>query len=220
MNEQIISKLPFIKKIYSYLGLGLAIFTILSFIIALSGLGLVMLKLYTGGITSLLVIGIFVAFSWLSNNLMVNQSKTIQLVGLGLYALVEAIIFSPLFYLVKNIDINILYIAIAITASLFLALTTIVMRTKVNLSFIGTFLTIAGIGVVIAVLASIIFGFALGIWFTAITIILACGYILYDTSNIIHKYQEGQEIAAAGALLGSVLYLLYQVIQFILQSRD
>ena len=38
-------------------------------------------------------------------------------------------------------------------------------------------------------------------------IVLACGYILYHTSNILHQYRIGQHVAASLALFASVALL-------------
>jgi len=43
-------------------------------------------------------------------------------------------------------------------------------------------------------------------------IALACGYILYQTSNVLHHYRIGQHVAAALALFASVALLLWYLI--------
>ena len=56
----------------------------------------------------------------------------------------------------------------------------------------------------------------LGVGFSAIMIALACGYILYDTSNILHHYHTSQHVAASLALFSSVVLLFWYVLRIML----
>ena len=53
-------------------------------------------------------------------------------------------------------------------------------------------------------------------------VVLASGYILYDTSNILHHYRTNQHVAAALALFASVALLFWYVIRILiaLSGRD
>ncbi len=53
-----------------------------------------------------------------------------------------------------------------------------------------------------------------------IGIAFACGYILYDTSNIMLHYRTDQHAAASLALLASLFLLFWYVLQLFLASRD
>ena len=48
---------------------------------------------------------------------------------------------------------------------------------------------------------------SVGLWFSAAMIVFASGAILYNTSNLIHRYQPGQHVAAALSLFASVALL-------------
>ncbi len=65
-------------------------------------------------------------------------------------------------------------------------------------------------------------GFDMGLWFVVPMIVLACGYILYDTSNVLHHYRVGQHVAASLALFASVALLFWYILQLVmsLTSRD
>ena len=63
------------------------------------------------------------------------------------------------------------------------------------------------------------FGFALGPIFTYAMIALACGYILYYTSNVLHHYRIGQHVAASLALFAAVALLFWYVLRLFM-SRD
>ncbi len=69
------------------------------------------------------------------------------------------------------------------------------------------------------IVAGILFGFSLGLWFTGALIAVACGYILYDTSNVLHHYRIGQHVAASLSLFASLALLFWYVLRLFM-SRD
>ncbi|MCI0332756.1 MAG: Bax inhibitor-1 family protein [Planctomycetes bacterium] len=91
--------------------------------------------------------------------------------------------------------------------------------TRKDFSFLGSFLRLAIISAIALIFVSAIFGMHLGVWFVWAMIVLASGYILYYTSNILHHYRTDQYVAAALALFASVALLFWYVIQ-IFMSRD
>ena len=79
----------------------------------------------------------------------------------------------------------------------------------------------AGIAALGLIVCSIIFGFSLGLVFSVVMVSLACGYILYDTSNVLHHYRIGQHVAAALALFASVALLFWYVLRIVIgMNRD
>jgi FtsH-binding integral membrane protein len=107
--------------------------------------------------------------------------------------------------------------AAIITGLLFAGLTYTAFSTGKDFSFLGGFLRIGGFIALGVIIASIIFGFQLGILFSGAMILFAAGAILYDTSNIIHHYHPEQYVAAALSLFASVALLFWYVIQFLLR---
>ena len=55
--------------------------------------------------------------------------------------------------------------------------------------------------------------------FSYAMIALACGYILYDTSNVLHNYRTDQYVAAALALFAAVMLLFWYVLRILLDRR-
>ena len=47
---------------------------------------------------------------------------------------------------------------------------------------------------------------------------LACGYILYDTSNVVRRYRTDQHVAAALALFASVALLFYYILIIVMSN--
>ena len=76
----------------------------------------------------------------------------------------------------------------------------------------------AGFFIAIGLIIEILFGFNLG-WFSVGMCVLAAGSILYQTSNMIHKYGTEDYVPAALGLFASLMLLFWYVIQIFL-SRD
>ena len=52
-------------------------------------------------------------------------------------------------------------------------------------------------------------------------IAFACGWILYDTSNVLHHYRIGQHVAASLALFASVALMFWYVLRLLISlNRD
>jgi FtsH-binding integral membrane protein len=150
-----------------------------------------------------------------------NTSQSLQYAGLSLYVVAEAVLFMPLLYIAGQYEAftgqSIIATAGVITLILFGGLTAVVWMTGANFNWLRNVLFVAGIAAFGAILCGIIFGFSLGIWFTAAMIAFACGWILYDTSAVMHDYRIGQHVAASLQLFASVMLLFWYVIQFVMQ---
>ncbi|RMG07623.1 MAG: permease [Planctomycetota bacterium] len=178
-----------------------------------------------GGISWLVVLGAFMLVSFVANRwAMSDASVGLQYLGLGLYAAAEAVITWPLVHLAAFYakDPNVLPAAAGLTLAMFAGLTTVVFVTRKDFSFLRGVLGVAGLAALGLIVASIVFGFTLGIVFTVAMIGLMCGYILYYTSNVLHYYRPNQHVAAALALFAALATLFWYVLQLLmsLQSRD
>ena len=77
---------------------------------------------------------------------------------------------------------------------------------------------IAALGLIVVAL---LFQFSLGPIFSVAMVALACGYILYHTSNILHHYHIGQHVAASLALFASVALLFWYILRLVMAfGRD
>jgi FtsH-binding integral membrane protein len=153
-----------------------------------------------------------IATSWASSA--VSPAK--QYAGLGLFVVAEALIFAPLLFMATNYGgPNLLPVAAGITLTLFGALTAIVWVTGADFSFMRSFLMFASFAALGFIVCSAIFGFSLGLVFIIAMVVLMCGYILYDTSNVMHHYHIGQHVAASLALFASLATLFWYVIQLV-----
>lgn len=168
----------------------------------------------------LVVIGAFVAVSYIADKWARSAtSPGTQYLGLGLYVVAEAVVFLPLLYIASRFyDPSIIPTAGIATMVVFTGLTGIVFMTGKDFSFLRTGLMLGGLVAMGCVIASCIFPqFALGIVFSFAMVGLASGYILYDTSNVLHHYRIGQHVAASLALFASVALLFYYILRIVMQ---
>jgi FtsH-binding integral membrane protein len=107
------------------------------------------------------------------------------------------------------------------TVAIFGVMTAIVFITAKDFSFLRTTLMIGGfVALGVVVLSAFFGGFSLGYLFIGAMILLACGYILYDTSNVMHHYRTDQHVSAALALFASVALLFWYMIQLFMRARE
>lgn len=169
------------------------------------------------------VILAFIGVSWLANSWAQSSTSVgMQYAGLALYVVAEAVIFVPLLYIAMHFAPGAIPAAGLITAIVFCGLTAIVFMTGSDFSFLRTGLMVAGLAALGIAICASLFGFSLGVFFSGAMILLASGYILYDTSNVMHHYRIGQHVAASLALFASVALLFWYILQMVmsLTSRD
>jgi FtsH-binding integral membrane protein len=146
-----------------------------------------------------------------------------QYLGLGLYVVVEALVFLPLLYLATRLtDPKVIPTAAIMTLAVFGGLTLAVFVTRKDYSFLRPILSV---GVMIAlgvIVASCLFGYSLGMLFSYAMVALACGFILYDTSKVMLHYRTDQHVGAALELFASVALLFWYILQIVMSnsSRD
>ena len=210
----------FIRRTYVHLAGAIAIFAVLETILIQSGVANSFMSVLAGSKWSwLIVLGVFMVVSTVANNWAHSGvSREKQYMGLGLFIVAESIIFMPLIFmaLMRDPSGTLLQNAAVVTAALVAGLTFTAFSTKVNFSFMGRFLMIGGFIAMGLILASILFGFSLGLWFSGAMILFAAGSVLYSTSNIIHEYHTEQHVAASLSLFSSVGLLFWYILQFMM----
>ena len=212
----------FIRLTYIHLGGAILAFAAVAALLVNSPFAPAMLSwLGTGRFNWLLVIAAFTGAGWVANRWAVSAtSPGMQYAGLALYVVAEAIIFVPILYIAAFFtDGNVLPTAGVLTGVVFGGLTTINFVTKKDFSFLGRVLQLATLVAVGAIVVSIFFGFTLGTFFSLAMVVLAAGAILYQTSNVLHRYPIGAHVAAALALFAAVALLFYYILMLLLRSR-
>lgn len=212
----------FIRRTYLHLaGALLAFVGLEAFLLRLPGIDN-LVRAMTGGMGWLIVLGAFMAVSWIADKLARSDAApSTQYVGLGLFVVAEAVIFLPLLYIAiyYSGDPTLLPMAGIITGLLFAGITATAFITRKDFSFLGSILTVCGFIALGVIICSLLFGFTLGLLFSAIMVFFAGASILYTTSNIIHHYRPNQHVAASLALFSGVMLLLWYVIRVLMAAR-
>ena len=217
-----VEQATFYRKTYSHVAIALLAFIVVEAIL----INIVPEKLIISMVSSpfvwLLILGGFWLGSMLANKWTQAQDRSTQYRGLGIYVLLEAIIFLPMIYIAMDLSEGLAIISQAgiITLSLFAGLTAVVFLTRVDFSFLRSVLVIGGFVALGLIVAGAIFDFDLGLWFSAAMVTLAAGGILYETYNIKNVYSTDQYVAAALQLFSSVMLLFWYVLRILLSRRN
>ena len=162
----------------------------------------------------------FIGASWIANSWARSAvSLQKQYMGLSLYVVAEVVIFAPLLFFANTHYEGVIQDAAIFTMILFAGLTAVVFLTGKNFSFLGGILGVGMIAAIGFLVMSMLFGFHLPMLFTCLMILLACGYILYETSNVLHTYNTKQHVAASLALFAAVALLFWYLLQLFMR-RD
>ncbi|MCB9201691.1 MAG: US12 family protein [Flavobacteriales bacterium] len=211
----------FYRKTYAHVaGALLAFILVESVFLNIPSLVEFMLSL-TQGYLWLVLLGAFWLASSIANNFAHALDRTKQYIGLGLYVIIEALIFVPLLYIAMYYSggFEMIKQAGIVTLFLFAGLTAVVFMTNTNFSFLKTALTIGFFIALGLIVAGILFGFELGLWFSVLMVVFAGGCILYQTSQIKYEYHEDQYVGAALGLFASFMLLFWYILQLFM-SRD
>tara|TARA_R110002095_G_scaffold190753_3_gene168413 strand:+ start:572 stop:1306 length:735 start_codon:yes stop_codon:yes gene_type:complete len=207
----------FIRKTYMHLaGAILAFMGLESIILSTPELRDPILSAFTGNMWLVLIA--FMGASWIASS-MASSAKSLgtQYAGLGLYIVAEALIFVPILYIAKEFsNPTVIPVAAIITLCIFGGLTAYVFVTGANFSYLGGGLTIAMLAAIGIAIGGAIFGFSLGIWFAGAMVLLMSGFILYETSNVLHQYSTDQYVSASLALFASVATLFWYVLRIVM----
>lgn len=214
----------FIRKTYLHVAGALLLFILMEFYLIGSGAGAAIAQTMLGGAYSwLIVLGAFMGISMLANWWANSQtSKPLQYLGLLLYVVAEAIIFLPLLFLaaIKSDGYTMIAQAGVVSLGLFLGLTAVVFLTRKDFSFLGPVLMVGFFVALGVIVASLLFGFSLGLLFSFVMVAFAGGAILYETSNVLHKYNTNQYVAASLAIFASVALLFWYILRIFMGSRN
>ena len=216
-------RMAFIRKTYLHLGGAVLAFIALEAALLSSPLARPIVQTMLGGRMSwLLVLGAFMLVGFVAERWAQSAtSPAMQYLGLGLYVVAEAIIMLPLLYLAAYVsgDPNIITKAGVLTGLVFVGLTGTVFLTRRDFSWLRPALTIAGFAALGLIVVSMLFGFTLGTLFAAVMVVVAAGYILYYTSNVLHHYPVGSHVSAALTLFAAVALLFWYILRIFMDRR-
>jgi FtsH-binding integral membrane protein len=216
------TRTDFVRKTYLHLAGAIGAFALIETMLIQAGFGTATLQMLDASKYSwLMVLGAFMAVSWVAEKMASSAaSKGTQYLGLGIYTVAWAVLFLPIITvaMLKGGPALVGQAAV-VTGAMVLGLTAIAFTTKKDFTFLGSALKIGGFIAFGLIVASILMGFSLGVWFCGAMVIFASGSILYNTSAILYRYAPGQHVAASLSLFASVALLFWYVLRLFM-SRD
>ncbi|MGB0891777.1 MAG: Bax inhibitor-1/YccA family protein [Flavobacteriaceae bacterium] len=219
-NDQ--TRVDFYKKTYAHVAGGILLFILFEYILLQSETIVNFMMSMTQGWRWLIMLGGFMLVTnYAESTILKTADKNIQYLAYALYVLAEAIIFVPLLYIAISYTggVDLLQQATFVTLGLFVGISSVVFITKKDFSFLKAGLTIGFFIAIGLIIAGALFGFNLGLWFSVAMCLLAGGSILYQTSNLVHKYGTEDYIPASLGLFASLMLLFWYILQ-IFMSRD
>ncbi|MEM7339685.1 MAG: Bax inhibitor-1 family protein [Actinomycetota bacterium] len=214
----------FMIRVYQHLALAVAAFIAFEAILFVTGIAEAFYNFLvgTGGIAWLLILGGFMIVNAIASRSAHNlENPNAQYAGLFLLAAAEAVIFAPFLYLAFSLEGGTTTVGMAavITAVGFAALSVVALTTRKDLSFLRPIVMWGFIIALGLIVASLIFGFQLGIIFTVAMIGLAGASILYQTQQIVREYPAWAHVGAAVSLFASVMLLFWYVLRLVMELR-
>ena len=210
----------FIRKTYTHVALAVLGFILVEALFlqipAIVNLGLSMIT----GWSWLLVLGGFMfATNYATRMAYQSTDRNKQYLALLIYVVAEAFIFVPLIYIgiaASGGNLALINQAAILTLALFAGLSMVVFMTRKDFSPLRNIISV-GMWVAIGlVVAGMLFGFNLGLWFSFAMVGLAAGAILYQTSSILHEHHTEQYVAASLGLFSALMLLFWYVLNIVL----
>lgn len=217
-----IERATFFRKTYSHVAFAILAFIVVETLLIQFVPYEVIAWMLGGKYIWLFILGLFWLGSTMSNKLAFHPSQNQQYLGLGLYVVLEAILFLPMIVIALSMvdGPNLLYQAAIITLFMFSGLTAVVFFTKTDFSFLRTIIVVGGFIALGIIVVGAIFGFDLGLWFSVGMVMLASASILYQTSQIKDQFHTGQYVGAALQLFASIMLLFWYVLRILMSRRD
>ncbi|NND62836.1 MAG: permease [Flavobacteriaceae bacterium] len=217
------ARAAFYRKTYTHVALAVLLFILVEIIFFQIPVVLEFALSLTQGWTWLMLLGAFMLVTNYAEKMALSShDRNKQYIALLIYVIAEAFIFIPLIYIgmvyAGDGGFHILNQAAIMTLALFSGLSAIVLLTKKDFSFLKSALAVGFFIAIGLIVAGVAFGFNLGLWFSVGMVLLAGGSILYQTSNMVHKYSEDQYVAASLGLFASLMLLFWYILSIL--SRD
>jgi FtsH-binding integral membrane protein len=217
----------FFRRTYGLVAASFGAFAVTLYALFVSGVAETFMRAIAG-VGSWGMLGVMVLF-WVGTTVAQSlafsrASRLTQYAGLGLYVLLQAIIFVPLIYytaiVTKGNPGEILIPACMATGALVVALTAVVFMTNMDFSFLKVAIVIGSICALGIVIVSLFAGWSLGAWFSIAMIVLMATVILYQTNEVKNTMETDQHVAAAFVLFSSFVTLLFYVIRLFAGRRE
>ncbi len=222
-NTDEATRSAFLVRVYQHVALAVLAFVAFETVLFVTGIADFMLDTFGGSnLLWLLLIGLM----WLGGTMSANaalrvDNPNLQYAGLFGQAGIYSFVFAPLLKVVADSDggSGILIQAAGITLVGFAGLTVIGMTTSKDLSFLRPMVMWGGFVALGLIVAALLFGLSLGIWFSVGMIALSGVSILYQTQKVVRQFPAWAHVAAALGLFSSLMTMFYYVVRLLAQMR-
>lgn len=212
-------RVAFMVKVYQHIALALAAFVAAEFLLFATGAAEAIYSLVSsgGGVTWLLVLGVFMVGSWLATQATIDlDNPGRQYAGLFGQAALYAVLFAPFLHYVFEVEgAGDVWAAAVITGIGFTGLSAVAWTTRRDLSFMRPLIMWGGVAALVLIIGAVIFGANLGTWFSVGMIALMGAAILYSTQQILRSYPEQAYVAGAVSLFSSMMTMFWYVLRLL-----
>lgn len=212
-------RLGFLRRVYTHVFGAILLLVALEYLYFTTGLSVKILQAL--GSSWWISLMIFIGVTWLAERLAFSGASAVaQYTGLGLFVGVQSVVTAPILTIATLTNPNLIGQAALITLFITGSLTLFVVLSKTDFSFMRNALFLAGLGLFAISIASAIFGFTLGLGFSVGIVVLMCGFILYETSLIMHHLPTTAHVAGALMIFGSMAVLFRQILLILMSLND
>jgi FtsH-binding integral membrane protein len=148
------------------------------------------------------------------------RSKPLQYAALAAYVGLYALISVPLLVYADAFAPGAIRSAGVVTVIGFSGLTAVAFTTRKDFSFLGSLVRWGIVVLLVAIVASWLFGFELGTLFSVAVVGLMGTGILYETSNVLHHHDEDGYVGAALQLFSYTAVMFMHLVRIFAMSRD
>jgi len=153
-----------------------------------------------------------------------RRSIGVQYAAAGLWVFFLGLLVTPLAMIVKQYtgSYAVLGEGAILTGCVFTGITAYAFFTKKNFSFLGGALSmisllVVGIGLVAYFFGGL--GGSGGLVYSCVMVLLLGGWVLYDTSKVLHRRHVSEHVAASVDLLVDLVYMFMYIVMILLRSR-
>lgn len=115
---------------------------------------------------------------------------------------------------------QLIFQAATLTIAMFSGVSAVAFTSKRDFSFLRNIIMIGGFLALGLIVAGMIFGFDLGLWFSVGMVILASVTILYQTSKLKDSYTTDQYVGASLQLFASIMLLFWYILRILMSRRS
>jgi FtsH-binding integral membrane protein len=153
-----------------------------------------------------------------------RRSLAVQYAAAGIWVVFLGLLVTPLAIIARELtgSFAVLGEAAVLTGCVFTGITAYVFVTKKDFSFIGGAIwmiswLLFGIGILAAIFGGL--GGTGSLVYSCAMVVLLGGWVLYDTSKVLHHRHVDQHVAASVDLLVDFVYMFIYIVSILLRSR-